>query len=69
VADLAERLGISPGTIYDWIRAGKLHGRRGPGNRLNIPFGPEVEQQCRGLVANSVHLPDQTKIRSAGGAV
>jgi DNA invertase Pin-like site-specific DNA recombinase len=69
VAHLAERLGISPGTIYDWITTSKLTARRGPGNRLYIPFGPEVEQQCRGLVANSVHLPDQTKTRSAGGAV
>ena len=30
-----------------------------------IPFGPDVEQQCRQLVANSVHLPDQTKTRPA----
>src|SRR5207302_1121107 len=69
VRQLAERFGISDGTVYAWIETGKLAARRGPANRLYIPFGPEVEQQCRGLVANSVHLPDQTKTRSAGGAV
>ncbi len=69
VNQTAERLNISTGTVYDWIRTGKLVARRGSGNRLYIPFGPEVEQQCRQLVANSVHLPDQTKTRSGGGAV
>jgi len=69
VAQLAERLAVAPGVIYAWITTGKLAARRGPGNRLYIPFPPDVEQQCRQLVANSVHLPDQTKTRSAGGAV
>ena len=65
----AERLGVSDGTVYAWINTGKLTARRGPANRLYIPFPPQVEQQCRGLVANSVHLPAETKIRAAGGAV
>jgi len=69
VRQLAERLDVSTGVIYAWIQARKLIARHGPGNRLYIPFDPEVEQQCRQLVANSVHLPDQTKTRSAGGAV
>jgi excisionase family DNA binding protein len=69
VGQTAEQLGVSDGTIYDWIRTGKLRGRRGPGNRLYIPYGPAVEQDCRQLVANSVHLPTETKIRAAGGAV
>ena len=69
VHQTAERLGVSDGTIYDWIRNDKLHGRRGPGNRLYIPFGPEVEQDCHQLITNSVHLPHKTKIRAAGGAV
>jgi excisionase family DNA binding protein len=69
VSQTAERLGVSDGTIYDWIRNDKLHGRRGPGNRLYIPFGPDVEQDCRQLITNSVHLPLETKIRAAGGAV
>ncbi|MGA2014820.1 MAG: helix-turn-helix domain-containing protein, partial [Solirubrobacteraceae bacterium] len=69
VNQIAEQLDVSTGTVYAWITTGKLTARRGPANRLYIPFGPEVEQQCRQLVANSVHLPDQTKIRAAGGAV
>ncbi len=69
VAQIAERFGISDGTIYAWIDTGKLAARRGPANRLYIPFLPEVEQQCRQLIATSIHLPPKTKIRSAGGAV
>jgi DNA invertase Pin-like site-specific DNA recombinase len=69
VSQTAETLSVTPGTVYAWINTGKLTARRGPANRLYIPFPPDVEQQCRQLVANSVHLPDQTKNRSAGGAV
>ncbi|MCA1679819.1 MAG: recombinase family protein [Actinobacteria bacterium] len=69
VGQIAERLGVSIGTVYDWIRTGKLVARRGPANRLYIPFPPQVEQQCRERVQNSVHLPAETKTRAAGGAV
>jgi len=69
VTKLAERFGISDGTVYAWIDTGKLAARRGPANRLYIPFPPEVEQHSRDLVASSVHLPTETKIRAAGGAV
>ncbi|MGZ6589757.1 MAG: recombinase family protein [Solirubrobacteraceae bacterium] len=69
VTELADRLGVSDGTVYDWIQAGKLAARRGPANRLYIPCGPDVQQDCRELIANSVHLPTETKIRAAGGAV
>jgi DNA invertase Pin-like site-specific DNA recombinase len=69
VTQIAERFAISEGTIYAWIETDKLAARRGPANRLYIPFDPEVEQQCRRLVASSVHLPAETKIRAAGGAV
>lgn len=69
VTEIAEQLGVSDGTVYAWINTGKLTARRGPGNRLYIPYGPDVEQDCRQLIANSVHLPTETKIRAAGGAV
>jgi hypothetical protein len=69
VAQIAERFAVSEGTIYAWIETDKLAARRGPANRLYIPFPPQVEQQCRRLVASSVHLPAETKIRAAGGAV
>jgi len=69
VSQIAERLGISTGVIYAWIETGKLAARRGPVNRLYIPFAPQVEQQCHQLVADSVHLTAETKISAAGGAV
>jgi hypothetical protein len=69
VSQLAERFGVSDGTVYAWIETGKLAARRGPANRLYIPYGHDVEQDCRELVASSVHLPPETKIRAAGGAV
>ena len=69
VNQIANRLGVSDATIYDWTSTGKLTARRGPGNRLYIPYGPDVEQECRHRVANSAHLPTKTKIRAAGGAV
>ena len=69
VHQVAERFGISDGSVYAWIETGKLTARRGPGNRIYIPFPPEIEQQCRRLIADSIHLPTETKIRAAGGAV
>ena len=69
VDQIAEHFHISTGTIYAWIETDKLTARRGPANRLYIPFPPEVEQQCRRLVTSSYHLPAETKIRAAGGAV
>jgi transposase-like protein len=69
VAQLAQRFGISDGTVYAWIETGKLDTRRGPANRIYIPFPPKVEQHRRRLVTSSVHLPAETKIRAAGGAV
>ncbi len=66
---LANRLGISPGAVYYWISHGQLQARRSHGNRLCIPFPPEVEQQCRERVANSTQMPAQAKITTAGGAV
>ncbi len=69
VHQAAERLGVSDATIYDWLSTSKLAARRGHGNRLYIPYGPDVEQECRYRVANSVHLPLETRIRAAGGAV
>ncbi len=68
VDQVAERLGISPGVIYAWISHGKLAARRGRGNRLRVPFGPDIEQECRERVANSSHIA-QTRIAATGGAV
>ncbi len=65
VAEVAERLGVSAGAVYYWIQHGLLAARRGPANRLYIPFGPEVEQACRERVANSAHLPRPSETLAA----
>jgi excisionase family DNA binding protein len=69
VNQIAQRVGISRGSVYYWIRHGQLAARPGHGRRLCVPFPPEVEQQCRERIATSIHLPDQTKITLTGGAV
>jgi DNA invertase Pin-like site-specific DNA recombinase len=69
VSQVAKRLGISHGAVYYWISHGQLAARRGHANSLSIPFPPEVEQQCRQRIANSTHIPTQTKITATGGAV
>ena len=68
VNQVAGRLGISPGVIYDWISHHKLAADRDRGNRLRIPFDPAIEQKCRERIANSSHIR-QTKIAATGGAV
>ena len=65
---VADRLGVPPGMIYDWISHAKLAADRDRANRLRIPFGPAIEQECRERIANSSHIP-QTKIAATGGAV
>jgi DNA invertase Pin-like site-specific DNA recombinase len=56
VADAAARLGCNIGVVYDWIKAGKLSARRGPGNRLCIPWTDHVEAECRCRITQSGHL-------------
>jgi DNA invertase Pin-like site-specific DNA recombinase len=56
VADTARRLGTSIGVVYDWIKAGKVAARRGPGNRLCIPWTDRVEAECRCRITESGHL-------------
>jgi hypothetical protein len=68
VNEIAERLGVSPGVIYDWISRDKLAADRDPAHRLRIAFGPGIEQECRQRVANSRHIAE-TKIAATGDAV
>ena len=56
VAEAAARLGTSTGVVYDWIKTGKLAARRGPGNRLCIPWTDRVEAECRCRITESGHL-------------
>jgi hypothetical protein len=52
---LADRIGVSVGTIHYWINAGFLSARRGPANRWCIPFPPETEAACRHRATDSAH--------------
>jgi excisionase family DNA binding protein len=56
VTDTATRLGVSTGTVYDWIKTGKLPARRGSGNRLCIPWNEHIEAECRCRITESGHL-------------
>jgi DNA invertase Pin-like site-specific DNA recombinase len=56
VADAAARLGCSTGVVYYWIETAQLDARRGPGNRLCIPWTPTIEAACRRRITESGHL-------------
>jgi hypothetical protein len=56
VGQVAATLGISTNVVYYWIERHHVEARRGPGGRLFINFGPDVEAACRTRVAASVHL-------------
>jgi transposase-like protein len=56
VAEAARGLGCSTGVIYYWIEAAQLDARRGPGNRLCIPWTARVEAACRRRITGSGHL-------------
>jgi excisionase family DNA binding protein len=52
---VAERTGVTIGTVHYWITSGYLPARRGPAGRWCIPFPPDVEQDCRERAATSAH--------------
>jgi len=56
VADTAARLGVSADAVYHWISVNNLPIRRGPGNRIAIPWTPETEAAGRQWVSESHHL-------------
>jgi hypothetical protein len=56
VADAATRLGISADAVYYWISTNDLPVRRGPGNRIAIPWSLETEQECQQRISESHHL-------------
>ena len=56
VNEIAAVLGISTNVVYYWIERHHVEARRGPGGRLFISFGPDVEAACRARVTESVHL-------------
>jgi len=56
VAEAARRLGCSTSVIYYWIDAAQLDARRGPGNRLCIPWNDRIEAAASRRIAGSGHL-------------
>jgi hypothetical protein len=69
VRDVATRLGVSEGVVYYWIERDQLAARRGPGNRLCVPFSPEIEQACRERIVRSSRIVPGTQTLAARGAV
>ena len=69
VADVATRLGVGDGVIYQWIRQGNLDARREPGGRLCVAFTTHVEEACRQRVAQSRRIKPRAQNPLAGGAV
>ena len=69
VRNLAVRLGVSEGVVYYWIERNQLAARRGPGNRLCVPFSPEVEQACRERIARSSRIVPRTQGLAVGAVV
>ena len=65
VSEVAALLGISTNVVYYWIERGHVETRRGPGGRLYIGFGPDVEAACRGRIAASVHLKPVTQSQTS----
>ena len=69
VAEVAARLDVSRDVMYYWIRHGQLTAHRNGAHHLRIPFGADVEQECRARIASSVHIRPQTKTPATGDAV
>lgn len=69
VREVAQRLGLNNGTVYQWIKAGTLEVHRDPRGRLSIPFPPHVEAACRQKIASSGHLRRSIRMPTAGGTV
>lgn len=69
VREVATRLGVSQNVVYYWIGHGQLEARRTETGRCCVPFPPEVEEDCRRRVVNSVRINPRTQLALAGGAV
>lgn len=69
VAQLAARLAVAEGVVYDWVSRGELAVRRAKGGRLCIAFPAEVEEACRQRVARSTRIKPRTQTPTAGGAI
>ena len=70
VDQVAARLGISAGAVYDWIARGHLAARRTTAGRLGVvAYTPDVEAACRKRVADSRHMKPTSQRVSGAEAV
>ena len=69
VDEVAVRLSINAGAIYQWIECGQLAARRTSTGRLCVAYTPEVETACRKRVIDSPHMKPECKNALAGVAV
>ena len=72
VGQVAEKLGVSPGVVRDWIRHNVLSARRPDGTQYYITLNAEKEKELAQRAAKSVRLHpkrDESFNHAIGGAV
>ncbi|MEX5713704.1 recombinase family protein [Parafrankia sp. FMc6] len=62
VNEVAADLRCNPGTVYYWINRGYLTARRGAGNRLCIPWNPQIKAEFQHLINTASHLDPRPSI-------
>jgi excisionase family DNA binding protein len=68
VSQVAARLGVKPGTVYYWLRAGLLPHRKRATGTVCIPFPAKTEATLQARPAVSRHM-ERTQKKTIGGAV
>jgi DNA invertase Pin-like site-specific DNA recombinase len=68
VSQIAARLGVKPGTVCYWLRAGLLPHRKRATGAVCIPFSAQAEATLRARLAVSRHMK-RTQKKTIGGAV
>jgi DNA invertase Pin-like site-specific DNA recombinase len=68
VSQVAARLGVKPGTVYYWLKAGLLPHRKRATGTVCIPFSAQTEATLRARPAVSRHMK-RTQKKTVGGAV
>ena len=68
VHEVASRLGVKPGTVYYWLRAGQMLHRKPATGAVCIPFTADIEAALRARPALA-RLITRTQRTATGGAV
>src|SRR5450756_3144405 len=61
IAEVADRLAITPDVVYYWASRGYLPTRRGQAGRRWIDLTPELEAACHARIAGSYKLTEDVK--------